>query len=459
MSAAHPVVHTRTVRLIGALSAALAVLALLTALPVFTDSAGAEETPPNIILLVLDTLRADHLGCYGSKLGLTPFIDELAAAGLRFHRTVSQSSWTKTSMASLFTARNPAAHGILVRRDRLAGQATLLAEQLKARGYHCLGIQTNPWLTEAYGFHQGFDEYHHLEPRAGDGKPKPAYTAASRVVRFTGRRLARTAQRPLFLYVHFMDPHAPYDPPAAHRPEHPTGEQDLYRGEIRYLDEQLRRLFAHLAEAGLDRRTLHVLLSDHGEEFGEHGGTGHGQTLYHEVLDVPLILHGDVLAPWIGAKHGRTVTQLVRLIDVAPTILELTGAAAGKNEMAGVSLLPLLGSWWPRDRNAFSQLGLNFDPQRLDEHFDHYSLTTGRHKLILDAGSGTEERFRTDRDPGEQADLSGKRSRAAEKLRSRLGKYVQSAHRHRPAADAVEDAGRGANIEQLRALGYITDEE
>lgn len=427
---------------------------LLATLSASSGASEEEPPPPNIVLLVLDTLRADHLGCYGSSKGLSPFIDFLAGSGVRFERVISQSSWTKTSMASMLTGRNPASHNILVRTDKLTESATLTAERLKTGGYYCIGVQTNPWLTEEYGFHQGFDEYHYLEPKAKGGKPPPAYVPADQVVRFAAGRAARNSRRPLFLYVHFMDPHAPYDPPADYRPVGIAGEQELHEGEIRFLDDQLRELYRRLGESGLRRNTLFVLVSDHGEEFGEHGGTGHGQTLYHEVLHVPLILHGDALDRHTDTR-SEAVPQVVRLIDLAPTLIEIAGTAPLEGE--GRSVLPLIDGWWPSDRPAFSQLGLNFNPQQLNDYFESYALTTRKGKFIIDTSADTEEYFRLGTDPEEQTNLAAKPPRGAKKLRRRLVDYIDLAARDRSPAESTDPDAKQKNLDQLRALGYIAN--
>jgi len=439
----------------GVAAALLLAAMLLVVLPASSGTSANENTPPNIILLVLDTLRADHLGCYGCGKGLSPFIDFLAGDGVRFERVVSQSSWTKTSMASMLTGRNPASHNVLVRADKLTESATLTAERLKTGGYHCIGVQTNPWLTEEYGFHQGFDEYHYLEPKAEGGKPPPAYVPADQVIRFAAGRAARNSRRPLFLYVHFMDPHAPYDPPADYRPEGIAGEQELYEGEIRFLDDQLRELYRRLGESGLRRNTLFVLVSDHGEEFGEHGGTGHGQTLYREVLHVPLILHGDALDRHTDTR-GETVPQVVRLIDLAPTLIDAAGAATLEGE--GRSLLPLIDSWWPSDRPAYSQLGLNFNLQRLDDYFESYSLTTRKDKFIINASAETEEYFRIGTDNGEQTNLAARPPRIARKLKRKLMEYIDLAAQDRSPTEKSDPDAKQKNLDQLRALGYISDD-
>jgi arylsulfatase A-like enzyme len=446
----------------GALTVPAILLSLTTlliiALPAPIGQAGEPDPPPNIVLLVLDTLRADHLGCYGSDKGLSPFIDFLAGGGLRFEKVISQSSWTKTSMASMLTGRNPASHSILVRADKLTEAATLTAERLHDRGYHCLGIQTNPWLTEEYGFHQGFDEYHYLKPKDEGAGSKTAYVPADQVVRFAVNHAARNSRRPLFLYVHFMDPHAPYDPPAAVRPAPPTSEQALYEGEIRFLDQQLKELYRKLGELGMHQNTLFVLVSDHGEEFGEHGGTGHGQTLYGEVLQVPLILHGDPLDQFMD-RGGETVSKMVRLIDVTPTLIDIAGAEPLEDLSDGRSVLPMINSWWPSDRPAFSQLGLNFDPKQQDDYFENYALTGPKGKIIINAKTGSEEYFHIGTDPREQTNLVEKPPRAARKLKRSLADYMARALRHRSADETPATDPEQENLDQLRALGYITDDD
>jgi len=420
----------------------------------------ADDTRPNIVLIVLDTLRADHLGCYGDTRGLSPFIDSLAAKGIRFQRVVSQSSWTKTSMASMFTARNPVSHNILVRTDKVASSVILLAERLQASGYRCAGIQTNPWLTREFGFDQGFDSYTYLKPTTKRGGQKPAYLRAGHVVRATARTLRKEQGRPLFLYVHFMDLHAPYEPPAPYHPGPGSTEQQRYMGEIRFLDNQLRTLYDNFRKAGLMEDSLFVLTADHGEEFGEHNGTGHGHTLYTELLHVPLILHGEGLTSHMGRKKtGRAIKQQVRLIDVAPTLLDAAGIdQPAAPDVDGESLLPLITAWFPSHRPAYSQLGLNADPQNLDQHLDRFALSTTKGKLIIDRSAGAVEFYRVRRDPGEQADRGHDPTRAMNRLQRRLDAYIENAAPP-PTPEEADEIVDLPNLDQLRALGYISDDE
>jgi arylsulfatase A-like enzyme len=254
-----------------------------------------------------------------------------------------------------------------------------------------------------------------------------------------------------------MDPHAPYDPPAPYHPGDPSTDRQRYLGEVRFLDDQLRLLYCRFAEAGLMENTIFLLVADHGEEFGEHGGTGHGQTLYTEVLHVPLILHGEGLTPHLGRKKpGRVIGQQVRLIDVAPTLLDAAGVdRIAYRDMEGESLLPLITAWFPSHRPAYSQLGLNFDRTDLDSYFDRFALSTKKGKLIVDRAADGTEYFRVRKDPAEQADLAGDPGWAMKRLKRRLDSYIAQAPPP-PSAGGEEELDQ-RNLDQLRALGYITD--
>jgi len=296
--------------------------------PLVARASGADM--PNVLLIMVDTLRADHLSCYGGSPVQTPHIDQLASGGLRYANMFSQASWTRPSVATILTGLYPSSHGAVHKADRLPDRVDTLAEMLQRGGYRTVGFANNANVSAAFNFQQGFDEYHYLAPDFFFG----ASEAASQLAVYSGLRLVRErflshyvdvhhyyqpaevvtatvrdwldhrppGKEPLFLFVHYMDPHDPYfvhpfngegyarvanpNPPA----ELAEKLHRVYAGEVAYLDEHLGVLFDDLRKRGLWDRTLVVLTADHGEEFHEHGGWWHGTTLYDEQVHVPLLV-------------------------------------------------------------------------------------------------------------------------------------------------------------------------
>lgn len=305
---------------------------------------------PNVLLYLIDTLRADRVGAYGSTLGLTPRIDALARQGIVFERTTAASSWTRPSTASILTGLPPGVHGANRLDRRLPPAARTLAEALQEAGYRTAGFSANAHITTAFGFAQGFDHFEYLDELArGDALGGRALAWLDETAAAPDRGPA-----PFFLYLHAIDPHAPYEPPEDFRRRFaenvPAGSgslakvEEVYRAldrrrpEARALVERMAPLY-DAEVAGIDRsfgalldqldrrgrldETLVVVISDHGEEFGEHGGLGHGKTLYREVLDVPWI----VRLP--GQTAGRRIATPAAHLDVMPTILAALGLPAG----------------------------------------------------------------------------------------------------------------------------------
>lgn len=338
-----------------------------------------DDTParPNIVLVSIDSLRPDHLGCYGHPRPTSPEIDRLAAEGVRFESAVSTSSWTLPAHAALFTGLYDSSHGLFDNGLRLSPDHRTLAEELRAAGYHTAGFFGGPYLHPTFGLGDGFDVYRscmttvpddtdddtlRAESRSAAGKSHEDITGPRTLDNVKAWTAEKPGDKPYFLFVHLWDVHYDFIPPAPYDrmfdPDYKgaldgrdfMGSRDvhrgmarrdlehllaLYDGEIRFTDEILKQLLGALREKGLLENTLVVLTADHGEEFFEHGSKGHQKTLYDEVVRIPLVMH------WPGAlEAGRTVPDQVRIVDVMPTLL----AAAGVRElptMAGRDLLPL----------------------------------------------------------------------------------------------------------------------
>lgn len=295
----------------------------------------------NILLITLDTLRADHLSCYSSKSASTPNIDALAARGVRFAQAVAQVPLTTPSHASILTGAYPQIHKL---RDNgefvLDGSIPTLATLTKDAGLETVAFVGAAVLNHHFGLHRGFDYYGDNLNEKRDAKLLPGVVAELRGEAVTRRALdwldqrakpgAATPARNFLLWTHYYDAHFPYDPP---EPYGSRFQKDKYSGEIAYVDYQVGELLKGLAARGLAERTLVVLMADHGESLGDHGEFTHGVFLYDSTMHIPLMVAGP------GVPAGKVITQQVRSIDVMPTIVDYLGLSPG-NQAQGVSLLP-----------------------------------------------------------------------------------------------------------------------
>jgi arylsulfatase A-like enzyme len=394
---------------------------------------GSEVGPrPNVLVISVDTLRRDHLGCYGYERETSPHIDALARRGVVFDNALSTSSWTLPSHASMLTGRYPSSHGLRDDGVELAPSVPTLAADFRRHGYHTLAVVSHVYVSSAFGLDQGFDAFDDTLTEGGATNP----LAEGVVDRFLAL-LAASPVRPFFGFVHFFDPHWPYTAPEpfARRFADPayTGPIDgsvesllpyffasrampdrhreemvaRYDGEIAYLDHQLGRLMDGLRERGDLDRTLVVLVADHGEEFKEHGQLGHGRTLYGEQLRVPFVMAGHP-----ALRPGSRRDDLVSLIDLAPTLLDLVGAELP----AGVDGRSLF-TRERRDRAVFSE-SIRFGVEMR-------AVQRGRYKLIHVPSERRELYYDLRDDPGELSPLG--RDPTGGKLASMLAEHAASA--------------------------------
>ncbi|HZM00255.1 MAG TPA: sulfatase [Planctomycetota bacterium] len=345
-------------------------LALLLAL---VPCACRDEPPPdNLLLVMIDTLRADHLGAWGYPYPTSPRLDALARDGVRVSRFYSTSAWTRPGVASLLTGEYPRTTGIYEERfDALAPELETLAERLRARGYATLGVTANPNINAWFGFDQGCDLYGDSGvvwpwmPAAGDARRlapgvarlDDATAVTDRALEALDRLRSEQPGKPFYLQLLYVDPHLPYEPPAgALQALVEAGSRHAaYDGEIRHTDAEIGRLLDGLESRGLLGSTLVVVTSDHGEGLDDHPNVprsyAHGNIVYDSVLHVPLLLSHPDLPP------GRVVETLASSIDLVPTVLELLGRPLAPQQVAGRSLVPLLRGGdpaWDRDR-VFSE--------------------------------------------------------------------------------------------------------
>jgi arylsulfatase A-like enzyme len=410
------------------------------------------------VLLLIDTLRADRLGCYGYSRPTSPVMDRLARTGIRFAQVESQSSWTKSSMAALWTATYPASNGILRLADALPADATTAAEWLQSRGFRTSGLLRNSFVGRDFGFQQGFEQYRFPRPR-----PRPASLGQRALHNYrlpgSDRDLVEEAVRFLdaigtqrfFLYLHFMDVHQyVYDETRSFGEALP----DVYDASVAWVDSNVGLLNEALVERNLRARTLIVIASDHGETLVERLPPGHGQTLFRETTSVPL-----VISPPSPLEPGIVVENQVQNLDLWPTLLDLLGLPPLPSS-EGRSLVPLIeaaareGQGGPPEgsERAFAELDRTWSDQDAAPA-PLVAVTDGRYRLIVTPGSGeTTLLFDHAEDPGEQSNVAARQPEVVGRLRRDAEEY-----RNRPRVgwsrpDQVSiDAEQ---LEQLRALGY-----
>jgi arylsulfatase A-like enzyme len=440
-------------------------------------SGGGSAARPDILLISIDTLRADHLASYGYERETAPTLSRLAREGARAARSWSQSSSTVPTHASLFTGLYPSQHGTYSYQQRLPGAAQTLAERLQGHGYRTFCVASSVRFRPEAGFDQGCEHY-----EVFDALPKNERSAAvSRSVLAQATASSPSDPRPFFGFVHYFDPHEPYAPPepwtrrwhpglATPAPaatseflqanRHPAKRlrdetldylRGLYDGGIGYQDAALGELLARLAEAGLAERLLVLVTSDHGEEFKEHGGLSHARTLHEELLRVPLLAH------WPGRiPAGRVLERPVQTVDLHPTVLELAGVPVPEG-LAGRSLAVALTHPDGEPPPVPGELEVTVHQQRADTWAVAASLERGRFKLRVDAG-GEPVLFHLERDPGEQRPVG---DRFPEE-RARLLALAAELGITRPAASALppERAAPTDEVrERLRAIGYLDELE
>ncbi len=413
---------------------------------------------PNLVLILVDTLRADYTTPYGFGADTAPELARWAERGVLFERVRSQSSWTKISMASLLTSLWPRSHGIREAQDGLADEARTLAEVLQDAGYATYAVQTNGWLHQSFGFHQGFDRY--MFPKTG-GDPRMGQASlwphADRVVEEAERLVeAHDPARPFFLYLHFMDVHEYAAPP--HLKTFGTDTKADYLAAIRWVDDAVERVREQLDDAGVLDRTLIVFGADHGETFGEHGVHGHARNVLTPVVWVPLVFR----FPFPVEPPVRVATQ-VRNLDLAPTLLELAGVPV-PDRFEGASLVPLMtGARDEPDRPSFAALGVPLFPDAsVQTAVSDGSWTYARNATPpaddpaayegKAVAPGAEYLFDRRVDPGENANLVVREAAEAERMRALLDAHLEARD-----AGVVE---RGVRIdpsiaERLRAMGYL----
>jgi choline-sulfatase len=399
------------------------------------------DARPNVLLITIDTLRADHVGSYGYAAAQTPAIDALAARGVRFAQATTVAPLTLPAHASLMTGTFPGYHGV---RDNggfyLGDDQVTLATLMRARGYRTGGFVSAFVLDHRWGISRGFDRYFDdfdlskYRVDAGlDAVQRPGSEVVSKAIQW----LDEDRSRPFFAWIHLYEPHAPYDPPEPIRARFPPTMIGAYDGEVATADIQVARLIGQLAAAGRLDRTMVAILGDHGESLGEHGEEQHGFFVYDADIRIPLI----IAAPRLPA---RVVNDHVRIVDVMPTILQLLAMDIPKT-VQGASLLPLIRgdrldltpvaeTWYPRHHYGWSELT---------------SIRDGRYHFIA---APRRELYDLQADPGELHNLAETNPGRADALERALRAFAaQTSANRRPAPQPLDP-----DVEQrLRSLGYV----
>ena len=407
---------------------------------------GRGVAKPNVILVTLDTTRADHLSCYGSTLVKTPHLDALAARGALFEQAATAAPLTLPAHCTILTGMYPTYHGVRVNGNTALNEdQTTLAEVFSARGYRCGAFISAFVVDGRWGLKQGFELY---DDQLDMGQRKHIDLGAiqrpgNAVMDAALAWLEARKDAPFFSWIHLYDPHTPYEPPEPYRSEYGgRGPAGLYAGEVAFMDEQIGRLNAWLERTGLDESTVVVLVGDHGEGLGSHGESAHGYFIYDYAVHVPLI----VVAPLPGLQAKRVASQ-VSTVDLFPTILELAGIAGGPGSQ-GRSLVPSIrkpgsGPEVPAYAESMApSIQFGWSPLRL--------LRTTRYKYI---DSPKAELFDVSRDPGETSNLLAEHPDVVRGMKSDLDGLVERTERGAPtpqAANLDKDT-----MERLSALGYV----
>jgi choline-sulfatase len=433
-----------------------------------TTSALAAPASPNVVLITVDTTRADHMGFLGSKLGLTPNLDMLAHDSTIFTHAYSQVPLTAPSHASILTGTYPQFHLVNDFQVPLAPELPYAPEILRSHGYHTAAFVAamvlDPQVGFARGFERGFDTYdagfHQMRP--GEDRYHSSERRGDEVVAHALAWLDQHPQGPFFIWVHLYDAHDPYDPPEPYKTKYASA---LYDGEIAYADSAVGKFLTQLRERGLYNGAVIALMADHGEALGEHGEDTHGIFLYDETIHVPLVIKlpgADASDNHSTDNHsaGKRIENRVELVDVLPTILQAIGIAVPA-EVQGQSLLGLMT---PKpasagnvntstaaeiavpDRPAYAETDY---PQRSYGWSSLRALRTGKYLYIK---APRQELYDQSTDPNAQHNLSSSSTAVTNTLAGQLDAFRQKTSNAREAPQVAVDP---AAQEKLAALGYV----
>ena len=401
----------------------------------------AEVRPaPNVVFITIDTLRADHLGCYGDKQIRTPNIDALASEGVRFERAYTPVPVTLPAHTVIFTGTYPMLSGMHdFSGNKLNPSQPTLASVLKQHGYVTGAVIGSAVLDSRFGLNQGFDFYYdHFDfNRLQESNLEEMKRQGGAVADATLNWLGKNYRKKFFLWMHLYDPHYPYRPPTPYSEQY---KDRPYDGEIAFADAQVGRLITFLKAKGLYRNTLIVLVGDHGESLGEHGEKTHGFFIYNATLHVPAILRLP------GIPRARVVPEIVSLADLMPTVLHVLKIDV-PSQVQGVNLLPLMTpNKSEESRNLYAETFL----PRL--HFNWSELRAVETEKYQFIDAPKPELYDLSQDPGETHNLYADKKAVAEELRARLAKLISQ---YSAGQELAEKTGLDpALMERLKSLGY-----
>jgi arylsulfatase len=405
---------------------------------------------PNIIVILIDTLRADHLGSFGYERNLSPNLDQFAKESLNFTRAISTSSWTPPSVTSILSGLYPTAHTnqppkrLTTARqqgNKIPLEVKLLPEILKAKQYRTSAVSSNPWISKDFGFDRGFDRFYYAKHINAE---KVVALSKNEIDNFSG-----DASVPFFLYMHFIDPHEPYLPHSEYSyegklagreySEEMSQKINMYDSEVQYTDAQLGEFFSYLKTKGLYDNSLIIVVSDHGEAFMEHGSFGHGFNLNIEEVHVPLFIK--------GLGQSGIVEDSVSHVDILPTILDVLGI----DKPSGLPGQSLRDSAGLKQRAGVYSEAYRVFRQRA------FSTAAGE-RLILEMGDTANPKTTMDKkglydlikDPEERHSLEDPA------LYAELRGYLESVVTKNIAISKPQEVDiPDKTLEQLETLGYI----
>jgi arylsulfatase A-like enzyme/tetratricopeptide (TPR) repeat protein len=426
----------------GTVAIALGVLVYLIVILPEGDKVKLPGEPSyNILLITLDTTRADHLGSYGYEQAKTPHLDSLAREGMRFARVYCPAPTTLPSHCSIMSGLYPITHGVRNNGHNLPPGIKMLAEILKGHGYMTSAFVSSFSVDSRFGIGRGFEVYDDTFQSQMPLKSPNAERRAENTFAKFSRWLDNNWQNKFFTWIHYFDPHLPYDPPLPYREEF---EDHLYDGEIAYMDHYVGSVLEELKEKGIIEKTIIVVAGDHGEGLGDKGETGHGIFIYEETLRVPLIFHNLNIFP-----RPQVIESTVRLIDVAPTILDIIGLKDESAGMQGQSLAGWLKGKSKEDLNSFVETVYpreNFGWSELVGIIeDHWKFIQAPQCELYDLKN----------DPGEEmnlySQLNDKASEMAKKLKKELVRFSRF-----PKNPDVQVVDRTEILKKLGSLGYLS---
>ena len=422
--------------------------------------------PLNLVLISIDTLRADRLGSYGYQRDTSPALDKLAQISTVFERVVSPSSWTLPAHVSMMSGLYPSTHNIQKSRgQKIADSTVLLSKLLQENGYSTVGVTGGGFLSHVYGFNKGFDRFIEAEKYA-PGKERTSIHYAVKTARKELKKISE--EKPFFLFLHTYDVHCPYSPPKAYSMMYQSDDadeieadhcgntyynvnkttkenalylSDRYDESIRAVDDSLGKFFDYLKSRNDYERTVIVVTSDHGEEFFEHGKIGHDSSLYSELLFVPMIMH-------VPNAEAQRISEHVSLVDIFPTVMDVLnlwyppnvdGASLAKmvkGEVAPYKVRPFEFSELKRGLNAFSRIG-------------------DRSQLIVTENNEESYFFDLVKDPTEQNNLVLRKPDWFSAKHNELLSFISS--RSRIGLNITPDVQteREDQIKRLQSLGYL----